>query len=125
MSQKPIEMIKEFDELNVTLKMQKLNTAGQYAEIREEEQAILDAYRGNSNFRRHCSVVGVMDDIAIVQDDDSYHPMVKEHGQWVRVGRYYPTVHLAILGALGYKYDGLNSQFDYFAMRMLGINPAE
>lgn len=38
-----------------------------------------------------------------------------------RIGHIYYNLDIAILGALAVKYDGNNSQFPFFAVRMLGI----
>lgn len=56
-----------------------------------------------------------------VTDDHRFSCFVNEES----TNHSYPTLDEAILGCLEFKYQGLNSQFSYFASRMLGIPEKE
>lgn len=68
-----------------------------------------------------------IDDIQIVEyetrdsNELKYHPYVSGSDTGLRCD----SLDEAVLTALGFKYDGRNSQFAYFAYRMLGIKGSE
>ncbi|MDD5353386.1 MAG: hypothetical protein PHS93_09520 [Candidatus Omnitrophica bacterium] len=74
---------------------------------------------------RNFITVGKIGDIDILECTDkrppfedakfTYHCGVRGETDW------FQTADIAFLGALGYKYDGLNSQFVNFAVKMLDM----
>lgn len=49
----------------------------------------------------------------------------RESGAWLKANEVSPTFEIAFLYYLGYKYDGLNSRFANFALKMLDIKIEE
>lgn len=118
------ELLDNFNKLGTRGKILLLQKAKLYSDELQKEKEILQAENSNGKHSSRGYVVGTIDDIAIVKtNNDLYAPMVRKIDGWRRVGKHYPSNHLAVLGAIGYFYDGLNSQFDYYAMRMLNISP--
>lgn len=115
--------ISEFDQLNEFSKKRLLAMAENTQKVLDAEKAILN---GSKRFERFHQVVFIANDIAIIENhanptypDSPFTFALKMDEAWHGRGNYYPTIEHAYLGALGEKHQGLNSQFAYFAMKML------
>lgn len=53
----------------------------------------------------------------VIGDTTKYHPYVNEQN----TNHSYSSLDEAIIGAIAYKYDGLNSQAAYFFSKMIGL----
>ena len=51
--------------------------------------------------------------------DAKFTASVKVFGEWTPIRRYFQTAEHAFLGALGFKYEGANSKFEYYASKMI------
>lgn len=64
-----------------------------------------------------------IEDIQIIEYEpregavNKYHPYVGGEDTGLRCN----SLDEAVLAALGFKYDGINSRFDYYAAKMLGL----
>ena len=93
-------------------------------------RADLAKYPWGTVLQRH--PIGDQIEIIEAMDEEDrtihFHPYVRPSADhdWETFGfdtcMSYGTLHEAILGVLGYAYDGQNSQFDKFAHRMLKMD---
>ncbi len=121
------ELFAKYEEMSPFGKAFFLNKAEKYEELQNEKKEVLDEmYRNGANHQ----VVVIIEDIAIVENysnsDFPHAPFTmslknKETGKWRHSSHYFGSVDEAILGAMGHKYLGQNSQFADFASKMLGI----
>lgn len=111
--------------MNATAQQITLNKAFHYDQDKSVEDAILAAFNDRNMFP---CLTGVIGDIAVIKtqgpnsfDGAPFTALILVDEQWKRIHRHYETVDEAILGALGHKHCGSNSQFDHFSTKMLGI----
>jgi hypothetical protein len=100
-----------------------------------EEELILIAvdYRPRDHTIRHRGsfheVVGVIEEVAVCKcvrnlpfKDCPFTAVIKKDGEWENTSCYEDSTAAAFLMGLGYLHAGHNSNFAFFAKRMLGIN---
>lgn len=119
-------VIDVFNKKPIMAKVQVIAMAERYlTEVYTVEREILTAmYKGGKG----CTVVAVVGDIAVVEvvikppfNDVPFTFSLKKNGTWKSFSSYYTSIDHTLLGAIGCKYDGLNSQFERFAIKMLGL----
>jgi len=115
-----VDIVEEFNKKPLMLKRRILGMAERYqTDVLDVERDILkERYKGHT-------VVGIINDIAVVQEisptfpEAPYTISLEKGGKWCSTEQYYNSIDQALLGALGHKYHGPNSQFEFFAMKML------
>ena len=122
------EMDATWSTLSVMGKRRLMAESRAYRELVDEDADVLDSLyqKGKGH-----SVVAIINDIALLEDYREakkegerypYSYVVKKDGKWTRgCSEYFPSVDAALLGALGYKNLGNNTQFAVFASKMLGL----
>jgi hypothetical protein len=106
-----------------SFKIRELAMADAYRDIIKRDELILDRMHKSNEWQ----VVSVAEHIAIVcrkNKDVSPYPfsgLALKHGQWEDTCHIYANFEQALLGTIGYYYEGSNGQFCYYATKMLGI----
>jgi hypothetical protein len=122
------ERLANYDNLRDYEKLTILGQANHTQECRAIENGVLEAI--DNRDRGSHGVVAIINDIAILYYghgfvDAHYTVCIQnciESGTiWKHIHFYYNSIDEALLGALGYKHDGSNSQFSLYASKMLGI----
>lgn len=117
--------IEEFDKKNTLQKKLILGHAEAHGERLKEERAVFESFNRGGRGKR---LVSMSDDIAILEDvtnpvfeDYPFTFSLKSGDVWDSSNTYYKTADRALLGALGVKHIGPNSDFCVLAARMLEI----
>lgn len=117
--------IEHFDSLPDVVKRIILHNAEEKEAEKKTFSEVLDSmYKHGEGY----VVLAIVEDVAIIKQDVNpsfpeapFTFSLYEIDKWRASSFFFPSIDAALLGAIGYKHDGANSQFSIFARRMLNI----